>query len=560
MLRKDDSNGKNPIWISNVVIIICSCFTFGIFAPLEIFFANSTKIWFDIYDLLFPTVVYFVGILVAFIALLFFLYLIDKPKLANIYSFLFASVVLVLYVIGNFVPVHISMVDGGESVNWIDMKYDLIHIFIILFFSVVLILLYRSDNYLTITVWISMGVFMVQLITLVFISFINPGDGWRHRDEMILSEKNFHTYSRDLNMEILVLDEFDARVMTEIIKDNGEYASVFDGFTYYPDTTSMYNFSDCSVAQMITGTPFIHQSEFSEYLNQGYASSYLINRLKGDYILNIYDDIALLPSNMKEEPLLDNYIRVNVEVSSKRTLMKYMYRLVGCKYLPFYFRKYCWFATDELEDLKTVEGVDGYTYYEKMDFTASPCNPANTTFYRSIDNIKLIDKKMFHWHHLRGIHAPRTHDANMLDSDDPGVTGCARGLIFMLKKWIKTLKDNNVYDNHVIIILADHGTKLNSDERFRSVNSLFMVKGYNEHHELLISDKRVSYSELDNIYENLLNGKNGDESVEELDANSIRYFYRGVDGYYADGDLIEYIVPGKASDIGDIHETGVVYR
>ena len=403
------------------------------------------------------------------------------------------------------------------------------------------------------------GVFLVQCLTLVTISLFSPGNGWKHRDEMILSQKNFQTYSKNLNMEILLLDEFDARVMNEILKENPTYYSSLDGFTFYPDTVSKYNFSDCSVAQIMTGYNFIHQSDYYDYLNEAYSSSYLINRLDDDYSLNIYEDEGQLPPALVDA-LFDNYIRVDVKISSNRTLMKYIYKLVGCKYLPYFFRQFCWFASDDLEQLKYVEAVELETDYDEMDIAETPCTSANTKFFESIENMKLIDSNVFHFHHLRGLHGPRTHDSTMMDVKDADIMECARGIMFMLDTWINKLKENGVYDNHIIIIMADHGTELETYEAFRSVNVLFMVKGYNEHHELQISDKRVSYDDLDSVYKNLLDGKQSNEAVNGLDKSNIRIFYKGIDGYYENGDLVEYAVPGIASDVSSVYETGVVYK
>ena len=81
--------------------------------------------------------------------------------------------------------------------------------------------------------------------------------------------------------------------------------------------------------------------------------------------------------------------------------MKYMYKLVGCKYLPFYFRQFCWFATDDLEQLKSVEVIDKGADYSEKDITETPCTSANTAFYSSIGDMKLIAENVFHFHHLR---------------------------------------------------------------------------------------------------------------------------------------------------------------
>ena len=268
--------------IDNIIMILCSCFTAFIFAPLEIFFMNSSKIWFDIYDLLFPVVVYFTGACVLAISVFLFFILIKKQKLADIYTYMLAGIVFIFYVIGSFVPVHISLVDDGESVNWLDPKYNAVHIFIIAILSVILVFIYHREKRQSIVKGVLLAVFGIQIFTLVTISLISPGDGWKHRNEMILSEKNYQTYSKASNIEILVLDEFDSRVMTELLNSDNSYIPLLDGFTYFPDTASLYNFSDCSVTQMLTGIPYKHQSGFDEYLSNGYDSSYLINRLKGE--------------------------------------------------------------------------------------------------------------------------------------------------------------------------------------------------------------------------------------------------------------------------------------
>ncbi len=546
-------------YIDNIIIIICSCFTIGIFAPLEIFFMNSSKIWFDIYDILLPVSVYFAGICCLALLPCICLLALKAHKFAEIYSYLGGSIVFTLYILGSFAPVHMSMVDDGATVNWVELKNNAIHATIIIICVVVFIFLYRYNKRTVVMTGILQGVFLVQCLTLITISLFSPGNGWKHRDEMILSQKNFQTYSTNLNMEILLLDEFDARVMTEILNENPTYFSSLDGFTFYPDTVSKYNFSDCSVAQIMTGKNFIHQTDYYDFLNEAYSSSYLINRLDDDYSLNIYEDEGQLPPALVDE-LFDNYIRVDVKISSNRTLMKYIYKLVGCKYLPYYFRQFCWFASDDLDQLKCVEAVEHEADYDEGEIAEIPCTSANTKFFESIENMKLIYPNVFHFHHLRGLHGPRTHDANMTDVKDADIMECARGIMLMLDTWINKLKEKGIYDNHIIIIMADHGTELETTEAFRSTNVLFMVKGYNEHHELKISDKRVSYDELDEIYKNLLDGKQSDESVTGLDKSNVRIFYKGIDGYYENGDLVEYAVPGIASDVSSVYETGEVYK
>ena len=118
------------------------------------------------------------------------------------------------------------------------------------------------------------------------------------------------------------------------------------------------------------------------------------------------------------------------------------------------------------------------------------------------------------------------------------------------------IKESDQYNNSVIIILSDHG--FNDYESVGRQNPALYIKGINEYHDkMLISDKKVSYVDLnDSIYQDLLNGKKSFELLSDIDDTRIRRYL-----YYKDYDkMIEQTLDGHAWETDKLKYTGVRYE
>ena len=127
--------------------------------------------------------------------------------------------------------------------------------------------------------------------------------------------------------------------------------------------------------------------------------------------------------------------------------------------------------------------------------------------------------------------------------------------IKVIDKYIKRIKDSNLYDNSVIIVLADHGN--NGYEPVGRQNPILYIKGINEkHNKLIISDKKVSYTDLnDSIYYDLLNGKSSSELLPNVEKNRIRRFI-----WYKEYDeLYEQFLDGHAWETNKLKNSGKKY-
>ena len=131
------------------------------------------------------------------------------------------------------------------------------------------------------------------------------------------------------------------------------------------------------------------------------------------------------------------------------------------------------------------------------------------------------------------------------------------GCLTITKSYLNMLKKNDVYDNSVIIIMSDHGEGLRSND-FQRQNPILFVKGINEkHNKMITSQKPVHFSDLGDLYKDLLHDKKSTEVFNIIPNKRTRTFL-----YYtfADKDsMIEYEATGKVLDKKNIRKTGNEY-
>lgn len=127
----------------------------------------------------------------------------------------------------------------------------------------------------------------------------------------------------------------------------------------------------------------------------------------------------------------------------------------------------------------------------------------------------------------------------------------------MTDAYLKKLKENGVYDNSVIIVMADHGYGLSYGPRNRQHPVLF-VKGKNESHDYTVSEAPISYDDLQEAFSRLLDGATGEEvfDYKEGDERKRRYLYFE---YEHEEILEEFYQEGYAGDLDTLKATGRKY-
>ena len=383
------------------------------------------------------------------------------------------------------------------------------------------------------------------MISLSFIQTITTNKATNKKDMFIATDEYFSTASSDKNFIIFLLDAVESQEFGKIIESDEKYKNIFEDFTYFPDTLGGYPCTRDTMPLILSGHLNKNEKDFNTFSTESYNSSPFFEELtKRNYDITLYDPDMIWYGEKHYSPS-------NWSSEKKPHVIFPQFLLQEVKYAAYKYLPYVW---------KKVSGI------ETLDFnsTVEKFQWSDSSIYQKINNepeLQLIsDINSFKFIHSEGAHIP-FHSDEQLNYVEKGTYNMKiKGCITMAESFIKRLKDNGVYDNSVIIFMADHGnTNLNkSDDMFRRANPLFMVKGISEKHAFTVSDTPVSYLELMDAYSDLLDGKPAEELFSDLDPARPRTFmwYRNFGYEY---HIVEYQTISKAWEWDKMYQTGNVY-
>ena len=532
---------------SAIILSFVIGFMFFIFEPITMYANNVNDFWFDFYTLIGPTTLFFLGSSLALI--LFFAgvyFLAKKLKKPAIYNFtlLFAGgCFLCAYIHSNFLAGFLPSLDG-TTFDWSDITANVVSIVVCLAVAAAIIVAHIKLGFEKTSKYLSYGglvIFAMLFLSLVSTCLTTPV--FEAKGIMALATNdNLYTVSSDRNFVVFLVDAVDATNFNKIVQSNDEYKSVLKDFSYFPDTVAGYAFTRDSIPFIFSGEWNENKEEFSTYASKAYDNSKFFNTLtENGYRKDLYDEELVWRSNKAFE--FDNIVSIDDGMS--------LYHLAGqelkydlFKFLPFPLKRFS--KADKLNFAGTMDrnSRDAFEWY-------------NVPFYNNHRDRQadVTDEKLFHYIHLEGGHVPFDVDADMNPLEDKSSTYPDKLIVTMktFAAYIKYLKDNNAYNNATIVFMADHGYGYDGTDR---QNPILYIKGPNEEHDqMLVSDKQVSYEDLCQAFTELIDGRSSTEIFSELptDGRVRRYINNH---YSAEEHMDEYEQTGKAWDVTTLKLTG----
>lgn len=461
---KVKENFKNliPAYVLSFVI----SFMLYIYEPILIYSANMNDFWFDFKTMIFPIMLFFANLFLALSIIYTIIYWINKRFSQKVTFF---KVILVLsfiaflyiYIQGNYLASHLPSLDG-TTIEWSTYTTDnvisiIVLIFIILVESIT-IKKFKIDKVLKVNKYISIVIFL--MLTTSLVSTLFTPNIFKEKIVATSTTKNINNASSDKNFFIFLVDAVDSKQFSEVVKESKEYNNTFDDFTYYPDTVSTYLFTRDSIPFIFSGEWNENKTEFSEYSNKAFSDSLLLNNLKEkEYNMNFYE-YQINWSNRKAG------IFSNVDIDNKDInnikFFKQLTKYILFKYLPYPLKPY---SRIQNMDFDSCRGNKDNNYFNWSDDVA----------YNTIKNnkIEIINDKYFQFMHIEGGHVPFDYDENVnkISEEDGTYEKKLKATLKIINAFINRLKENNVYDNSAIIVMADHGYR-NS----RKTKSNFLYK------------------------------------------------------------------------------------
>lgn len=475
------------------ILLFVMCFMFFIFEPITMYSVNIDDLWFDFGMIIFPLIKLF---LISFVGLsifysIFYYIFCKKLNKDKIYYFLliFSFIIFIVsYIQGNYLAGNLPDLNG-DKIIWSEYSSDsLISFALLLLVCAIMVMFTLKFGYNKVIKgikYISLIIFAMLSVSLVT-TLLTTRTIDVQKKSFVLSSDNINNVSTDKNFFIFLVDAVDSQKFSEILI-NSKYKDTFDNFTYYPDTMSAYPFTRDSIPFILTGVINENEDEFIDYSTKAYDNSLLFKELD-DYNINIYDNELVWNSNKMEIAKNAKNIQAGVD---DITFYKQELKYILYKYLPFYLKKYSMIETMNFKRCKKAKNIEIYD-----------CNDLkNYEIIKNNDLIK-IKQKYFNFTHIEGGHVPFDIDEDFNSIDNGTYDDKLKATLKIIDAFINRLKENDVYDNSVIIVMSDHG--YDYKDGMGRQNPILYIKGIDEHHEMFTSDKPISYFDLIDAYIELL--------------------------------------------------------
>lgn len=526
--------------INSYIITFVLCFMLFIFEPILMYATNINDFWFDFYIMIGPVLIVFLGFFLGICLIWTILYGISKLIWKNdlIYKILliiFFFVFLVTYIQGNYLSGSLPSLDGS-SIDWSVFTTNNIVTLIIwlicLGFFIWGFRKFKVDKLFSYCTYFSLAIFGMLVVS--FVSTFLTTDVLEKKDGLITSN-NFNNISINKNFLIFLVDAVDSRTFAEVLKDKEEYKDTFDGFTYYKDALSAYPFTRDSIPFILSGIWNKNEDCFTDYSNKALNNSSFLEKLDQEkYDINLYD--AELVWNNKR-----NYDVKNIGSFSNSNVNLLSFFKQEMKYIMFKYLPYMLKPLSKIEWMNFDLCVDKY----RWDLDEN---------YQRITNNKLIknDNNYFQFIHTEGAHVPFDYDSELKHIEEGSYEDKIGATIKLIDSYLNRLKENDVFDNSVIVIMADHG--YGGANRF---NPIVLIKGIDDKGELKESDIPISFDDLQEGFKQLLDGKKSDELFGDIEKKRERKFISYE--YTQEDHMVEYKTKGKAYEVDKFEKTGEVF-
>ena len=540
-------SGFRKTAVPAVLLSSAACFLLFLYAPIEEYITNIAEFSYDLYDLLKMMLpVFLIGL-----AVLILLFLIlRKIRFGFFFAMLLClfTAFLVTYIQGTFLASVLPPLDG-RAIDWQIYERQRIATLAVwaAVISLVLILLRLLGKEKMLRLISCCSSFALCFLILSALLLCISNHGFDNKDDYVVTEDSLFSYSKDQNFIVLVLDAVDSDTLYRQIEQDPDTAKTFEDFTFFRNTVGAYPYTTHCIPYMLSGIWFENEEYTFQYLDRAYRSSFFLQELeKRGYQLGIYDvEVPLTENSMQR---FENIRKIDKNVFKiPRDFYVLQVKLVGLKYFPYDLKKYCTFTS-----------YYAYNATKKVLNRDNIFTESNLTFYRETleGNIDPGNDKCFRFIHVEGAHVPFQYDANMNVVEDSDYESSVSACVTLADAYLQLLKENDVYDNSVILICADHG--YNGIYTYGRQNPILLIKGFHERHPLHDSMAPISFSDLQDAYIRLMDGAQSDEIFpwKEGDARERRYLYY----YYEEEDTItEYIQTGDADDLDTMVETGNIY-
>lgn len=292
-----------------------------------------------------------------------------------------------------------------------------------------------------------------------------------------------YDFSRDKNVLLLILDEFQSDVFAEIIRQDPEYSSMFDGFTYFRDAIGSFSNTAAAVPFIMTGQYYDNSDRRSLYIRRAFASRSIPQVLRANgFRLDLYPrpdsyDLIHLPASWLEAERGERTSCSEILPTGAFLLDITLFRYVPHFVKPIVYRRQKWLFSDWARRAFPAPAVPRRAVRKPDDG-----GRRTREFRRELVNLGLdfnflnsfllhaeneSPEPVFKYYHWSAVHPPLRFDENFQvvypEFNRSAFSSQARACLRMVGLVLKKMKDLGAYDRTLMVILSDHGSGRSRD-------------------------------------------------------------------------------------------------
>lgn len=505
-------NDKAHSVASYIILCFFAASEVCFFVPMDIYIANLDDIAFPMK----PLAIFMAIVTLAVFAGLFLVCMLTSGKANKIVRAVIFGVSTAFYIQGNYLAVNMGLLDGSryEPSAWKSALNIVIWLAItaIPFF----ILIKFPKIFENVASYVPAAIILIHALALVLSIGLSSFDldvaleAFEGDTRWICTAADLNVYSENKNLIIILADEYDSFAFDDAVKAEPDAVSEFDGFTYYTNTVGKFDFTDPSLACILTN---------DKTGNARYDDLTFLETVSKNYKANFYCETIAPPPSVFSK-FSDNIYLKKISLGDTRGYAGEIYKIALFRCMPEVLKP-LFFSSGNIEQnirSKTTSGIDltdGVPIYSFDDLDLYNSMPRE---------LEPTEDDVFKFIYLFGLHAPRTVTGTLERTPGKGESSpedCAVAVNKIVNEYLKILKNNGMYDNSEIIFMADHG-----HYNGKKYPLLMYKPAHQTETGIKISNAPISYDDMFPTLVMLAGGKPNGRTIFDIGENEerVRYF------------------------------------
>lgn len=555
---KKASYGKK--FVSALVVTAFTVFTLLFFSPLEIFLGNAIEFKFSM-DIA-AIILFLASLLIstcvsALVSLL-------PIKALRPYNIIVFGIGFCAYFQSLFLNGSMGSLTGEEDHYSVPLIIVNLLIWAVIFAALIVIFIVlkkrkKAKTYFGAVRFVALALIVMQLSGVAVAYFNTDKSIDRIKDTYITTDSKLEL-SQNENVVYFIIDTCDGDLVEQALKAYPDMFSGFDGFTYFPNMSTTHSRTFPSLTYLLTGQKCYFNKPYTEYVNEAFENSSFIDDIDalgadirlyteasyiGEGTLNKIDNIVKYDSASFDCMNIFGFIKQSIKVS-------------GYRIAPYAIKDAFEYTADKINSASLVPIDNRAVLFDDLAFN----NEIITNSVKSNKNYS----KTFRLYHMFGTHPGAVMNENCQYEKGVSHLDSVRGCLRLIENYIAEMKKNGSFDNTTIIVTADHGYSLPSEDLslVAAPSCILLVKpaGNKGSEKIKTSLAPVCHEDL---FATVIDALGGDgekygRTVWEIGENEDRerkYYHTAlvsdIDGEIA---LREYSIKGDARNLESYTPTG----